>query len=124
MGPDDKRNGVGFPQVRESRRNQQPKKMRKSTFFRRCSCVLSVSGADQCFGGRLFYWNDQRFVQKHGRVVACVQAVRPSPLGEETPMDFTTWAQLGIPGAALCVLAWLIKRGFRFSLKIDVPPKR
>jgi hypothetical protein len=43
-------------------------------------------------------------------------------------MHFDALAQYGLPGAALAVAGWLlyslIKRGFRISLRAEVPKKR
>jgi len=43
-------------------------------------------------------------------------------------MHFDALAQYGLPGAALAVVGWLvyslIKRGFRISLRAQVPKKR
>ena len=43
-------------------------------------------------------------------------------------MPFDALAQYGLPGAALAVLAWLvytlIKRGFRVTIRAEVPKKR
>jgi hypothetical protein len=43
-------------------------------------------------------------------------------------MQFDALAQYGMPGAALAVVAWLvyslIKRGFRISVRAEVPKKR
>ena len=43
-------------------------------------------------------------------------------------MQFDALAQYGLPGAALAVAGWLvyslIKRGFRISVRAEVPKKR
>jgi hypothetical protein len=43
-------------------------------------------------------------------------------------MHFDTLAQYGLPGAALAVAGWLlytlIKRGFRLSVRAEVPRRR
>lgn len=43
-------------------------------------------------------------------------------------MHFDALAQYGMPGAALAVVGWLvyslIKRGFRISVRAEVPKKR
>jgi len=43
-------------------------------------------------------------------------------------MHFDALAQYGLPGAALAVVGWLvyslIKRGFRISVRAEVPKKR
>ena len=43
-------------------------------------------------------------------------------------MHFDALAQYGLPGAALAVAGWLfyslIKRGFRISVRAEVPKKR
>jgi len=58
------------------------------------------------------------------RVVTCVV------IGgiNSDPMHFDALAQYGLPGAALAVVGWLvyslIKRGFRISVRAEVPKKR